>query len=253
MKNQLPDSPETANEKLYTSCASYFACLAHEFRSPANAVFGFSELALENQELDRETKQFLNLIRSNSHHLLELIDSALDFAQLRSGNLRLTAEEIELEDYLEEIASYCKLLTSKKSIEVQLKMEDSAPETVTADPRRLRQILINLVENAARYTKEGAIRIGAGMEVPDTGDGTEPNDERILQLTVEDTGMGVDMERLERIFRESGNTDPEFLKNFGSQGLGLSISRKLIDLMNGEITFSSEPGQGTCFMVSIPQ
>ena len=242
MDSPLPEPSASRRKDLSKDCAQFLANLLHEIRSPANAVFGFAEL-INEEELNEESRRSLNLVRSHSRSLLELMDTALNFAHLGTGKLKIQKSPIALQHYLEEIPAYCKLVTREKPIEVSLSLGEQLPAVINSDPYRLRQVLVNLVENAARYTEEGTIQI--------SGD-REPDDRDRVEISIIDTGIGVDVERLKEVFRESGNNDPEFLRKYGSHGFGLIISRRLISMMGGEIVFDTQISKGTRFTVSLP-
>ncbi len=242
MDSSLPQPPTDKGKDISKNCAQFLANLLHEIRSPANAIFGFSEL-INEEELNEESRRSLNLVRSHSRSLLELMDTALNFAHLGTGKLKIQKSPIALQHYLEEITAYCKLVAREKSIEVSLDLGQDLPPVINSDPYRLRQVLVNLVENAARYTEEGSIQINGDRD---------PHSRDRLEISIIDTGIGVDVERLKEVFRESGNTDPEFLRKYGSHGFGLIISRRIISMMGGEIVFDTQLTKGTRFTVSLP-
>lgn len=244
-ENELKRAREEAEQAAKVK-TEFLNTVSHEVRTPLNAIMGFTYQLLNGKVTgEEEKKKYLSLLRRSSENLLHLINDILDFNKLENGSQKLNNEVFHLKELLNNICSSFTPLAQQKSISLLLQYDSSLPDVVYADAIRLYAVLSNLVNNAIKFTMEGAIRITATfIEADDT--------KLIVDFTVSDTGIGIAHEKQEKIFEfftqgESNNT-----RRFGGAGLGLSIVRKTVQLMNGDIFLQSKPGEGSVFRIRIP-
>jgi protein-histidine pros-kinase len=219
---------------------TFLASMSHELRTPLNAIIGFTGTMLMKLPgpLTSEQEQQLRIIQSSGRHLLSLINDILDLARIESGKVELHFETVFVRDIVYEVVSTLQSIADKKG----LRLETSVPPErvpVRADRRALQQIIINLVNNAIKYTDSGSVRIDL---VPHSAGG-----EHFVDLCVTDTGVGIKPEDQPKLFRAFEQVDPSDTRRFEGAGLGLYLSQKLAVLLHGKITFTSEFGKGSTF------
>lgn len=237
-QRQITKAKEEAEEASRTKSA-FLANISHEIRTPLNAVIGFSGL-LQGTELDGEQRDFVERINTSGNILLEILNAILDLSRIESGRVELESLPVNARDFTEEIVTLFSARAREKKIEIKAEVSDSVPQVVGVDPTRLRQILINLVSNAVKFTHQGAVRL--------TLDAEERNDDHVtLVYQVIDTGIGINKEKLEHIFEAFSQADSTSTRKYGGAGLGLTISRGLANLLDGDITVSSEQEVGSTF------
>jgi signal transduction histidine kinase len=222
----------------------FLANVSHELRTPLNAVIGYSEMLEEEaRALQDRFVPDLRKIQSAARHLLELINELLDLSKMEAGHMELEPEEVDLDALLREVAATVEPLVRQNGSTLELR---ASPELgrVRADPGRLRQVLLNLLGNAAKFTQGGQVR----LEAERTAAGGRPE----LVLRVVDTGIGISPEQAERLFQPFTQADSGIHRKYGGTGLGLAISRRFCRLMGGDITLQSEPGRGSTFTVRLP-
>lgn len=234
-----------AAENANRTKSAFLASMSHELRTPLNAVIGYGEMLLENSEdrEDAEAASDLKRILSASRYLLSLINDILDLSKIEAGKLELYLESFSVPEILQEIAITAKPLVEKKSNVLKLEIPESIGE-MYSDVTRLRQILLNLLSNASKFTEGGTITLQAGRERVDGADW--------MQFDVSDTGIGMTPEQMAKMFQPFAQADAGTTKKFGGTGLGLVISKKFCELMGGDIELTSEYGKGTRFRVFIP-
>ncbi|WP_158547502.1 response regulator [Rhodovulum sp. 12E13] len=238
--------------------SAFLANMSHELRTPMNGVVGMADMLLES-DLDEEATMYVSTIKSSGEALLEIINHVLDFSKMEAERLVLRPEPFDLERLLHEVVTLLTPSTRDRSLGLHVDYDVFLPTSLTGDAMRIRQILINLVGNAVKFTSEGHVLIRVvGFEADaDGGEGDgdegEADGPRLwrLHLTVEDTGIGIPADMQEHIFGSFAQVESEKNRSFEGTGLGLSISRQLVELMGGEIWVESEEGSGACFGFSL--
>jgi signal transduction histidine kinase/CheY-like chemotaxis protein len=228
-------SAESANR----SKSDFLAMMSHEIRTPMNGVAAMGEL-LSKTRLDIEQRGMVSVIRHSSDSLLSIIDDILDFSKIEAGRLVLEKAPFSLRKVAEDVADIVAPRCGEKGVELVVDVAPDLPLHLLGDAAKLRQVLVNLMGNAAKFTERGYVRLSA-----------ERNDGRLV-LTVEDTGPGIPLEAQNRLFQPFTQADNSIARRHGGTGLGLSISRRLVDLMGGFIQLDSRPGKGTKFIVGLP-
>jgi len=225
--------------------SKFFAKMSHEMRTPLNAVIGFSEMTLENCSLSDEAADNIEKVCSAGNSLLYMVNDILDISKIEEDKFNLVPVEYDFPGMINDTVTQNNVLKNEKPIKFILSIEEDIPLRLFGDDQRIKQILTNLLSNAFKYTEEGVIEFGVKSVV---------NGE-IVQLTfyVKDTGLGIPKEDLPSIFSEYTRIDAQINRKINGTGLGLSITKMLVELMNGEISVTSEYGKGSCFTVTIPQ
>ncbi|HEX4857542.1 MAG TPA: ATP-binding protein, partial [Usitatibacteraceae bacterium] len=235
-----------ANERVTEAARAkeaFLAMMSHEMRTPLNGVLGMASL-LGETSLDDEQKDYIRLIRASGDTLLRLIDDVLDFSKIESGHMTLEALPVELVPLIEEAFELVADKARGKHLALLFDFDDSAPYFVVGDATRIRQILLNLLANAIKFTEEG--EIGVRVTASPTRDG------RIrVEIAVSDTGIGIPADRLDQLFQPFTQVDASTTRKYGGTGLGLAICRRLTQLMGGDIRAESREGKGSTFIATI--
>jgi PAS domain S-box-containing protein len=222
--------------------SEFLANMSHEIRTPMTSILGFADLLGEADTAQRESH--ITTIKRNGEHLLAIINDILDISKIEAGKMTVESIECSPVQIVEDVVEFMRVRAVGKSITLSSVYESAVPEFIASDPIRLRQILINLIGNAIKFTEVGSVTVCVGTERDDHG---EPS----LVLRVRDTGIGIDEESLTRLFQSFSQADNSMTRRFGGTGLGLQISQRLAELLGGGITVDSKPGVGTVFTVRI--
>ncbi len=224
--------------------SSFLANMSHELRTPLNSILGFSDVMLEELDgpLTENMQNDLGLIQKNGQHLLHLINDVLDMAKIESGKMNLIIEKFLLQEILEEVTSIISPLASEKNLALFIEPDTNKDVEINADRTRLRQVMINLVNNAMKFTEKGSISIRATQE------------EHNVLISVHDTGIGIPVNQLEDVFLEFTQVDTSTTRKVGGTGLGLPISRRLIEMHGGKLWAESSgiDGEGSTFYIFLP-
>lgn len=238
VQRELAHAKEVA-EKASRTKSLFLANMSHDIRTPMNGIIGMTDLCLET-ELTAEQREYLNMVKASADSLLSLLNDILDLSKIEGDALELEKVPFNLTDTVDETLKMLAVLAHRKGIELAGRIRRDVPVALLGDPSRLRQVVVNLVGNAVKYTERGEVALDVALK-----EATE--NEAVLHFQVRDTGVGIPKDKQKAIFDAFTQVDESIARKYGGTGLGLSISARLVGLMNGDIWVESELGEGSTF------
>lgn len=238
------DEARSAAEDTAQAKSAFLANMSHEIRTPLNGIIGMTDL-LSETGLGAEQRFFADTVKNSAESLLDIINDILDFSKIEAGKLVFERIDFGVRVLLNEISDLVAFRAQSKGLEYVARVGSDVPRVVTGDPGRIRQILVNLIGNATKFTESGEIVVTVGLH-------QDESTRAVLRCDVTDTGIGISAEKLPQLFQPFNQLDESTTRRFGGSGLGLSISRRLAEIMGGAIDVQSTLGKGTTFTVTIP-
>ncbi|MBA3647518.1 MAG: PAS domain S-box protein [Chitinophagales bacterium] len=236
---EAKDTAEAANR----TKSQFLANMSHEIRTPMNGIIGFTDLLLQTQPSDQQ-REYLDIVRYSADSLLQLINDLLDISKIESGQLELLNKSFNLNDLITEVIRSFQVKAEEQKIKLLLNMDNSIPEEIIGDDFRIRQVLINLIGNAMKFSKDADVIIRTKLKVM-------KSHHAIIGISVRDFGIGISQEKQKLIFEPFRQVDNHLTRKYGGTGLGLSIAKKLVKMMNGNIGVQSIPGKGSRFYFTV--
>lgn len=241
-KHQMAQSARKADDANRAKSA-FLALMSHEIRTPMTGIFGMLDF-LKDTKLDTEQKDFVTTISDCSKTLLNTLNDVLDFSKVESGKLAISAINFDFHGMLSNSARIMRQTAEDKGVELKLEIGSGVPQKMRGDPHRLQQIVVNLLNNAVKFTERGEVTLRSSYQ--------QDGKQAVLRVDVQDTGIGISKENMAKLFSAFSQADDSIARRYGGSGLGLSIAKKLIELMGGKIHVNSVEGKGSTFSLDIP-
>jgi signal transduction histidine kinase/DNA-binding response OmpR family regulator len=244
--NEELQQAKSEAERRSRAKGEFLAHTSHEIRNPMTALLGFSDMLIEGGGSEQDRQQWLQSISRNARHLSELVNNVLDLSKIEAGQMTVEKIPCDLPELIDQIAMLTRPQVVEKGVEFVVRFETPAPRQIRTDPLRMRQILVNLIGNACKFTEKGTIELIIGCDAA-----TEPGGDCTIRCTVADSGVGMLPAQLAKLFKPFTQAEDSTCRRFGGTGLGLTISKSLAMLLGGDITVCSQPGAGTQFTLTL--